>query len=158
MSNKYQPGWLGWWTDEKVKCPRKYFSRDLKIPLPRSQKRPCEYSARGAKIQPRFSHSDDQGNFTKQVFAARKVCRNTEIKSKKKLCKNYQPHHSGEQEGLRQRSSGGHQRNITGRRQIRRRGPIIWRITRVRECVQRGGYKRERFKGTITEGKEHDRI
>ena len=47
---------LGEMDRKKVTCPRKYLSKGFKIPSPRSEKIPCKYSARGAKIQLRFSH------------------------------------------------------------------------------------------------------
>ena len=49
-------------------CPRKYLSKGSKSPSPGSEKSPCKYSTRGAKSQPRFSHSSDQGKITKQVL------------------------------------------------------------------------------------------
>ena len=56
------------WIDKQVTFPQKYLAKGSKIPSPGSEKIPGKYSARGAKIQPRFSHSADQGKITKQVF------------------------------------------------------------------------------------------
>ena len=67
MSNKYQidknevfESWkkygmkilksrLEQWTDKKVTFPQKYLAKGSKSPLPGSEKKPCKYSARGAK-------------------------------------------------------------------------------------------------------------
>ena len=54
--------------DEKVTCEQKYLAKGSKSPSQGSEKSPCKYSARGAKSQPRSSHSADQGKITKQVF------------------------------------------------------------------------------------------
>ena len=75
---------LGQLIDGKVTCPQKYLSKVSKSPSPGREKIPCKYSARGAKSQPRLSHSADQGNVTKQAFATGKVCRNIEIKIKRR--------------------------------------------------------------------------
>ena len=106
------------WTDEKVMCPRKYLSKGSKSPLPGSKKRPCKYSARGTKSQPRFSHSADQGNITKQVLLQGKFVVIQKVKEREDECENEQAHHSGRKEGLRQRISGGDQINVTGRQRI----------------------------------------
>ena len=56
------------WTNEKVTCLQKYLVKGSKSPSPGSEKNPCEYSSRGEKSQPRFSHSADQGKITKQIL------------------------------------------------------------------------------------------
>ena len=113
---------VGRWTDEKVTCPQKYLDKGLKSPSPGSEKIPCNYSARGAKIQPRFGHSADQGKITKQVLPQRKCAITQKVKARDNEFENKQAHHSGGQEGLLRRSGGGYQKNITGKRRIRRRG------------------------------------
>ena len=60
------------WTDKKVAFPQKYLAKASKSPSLGSEKSPCKYSARGANIQPRFSHSADQGRITKQVLQQEK--------------------------------------------------------------------------------------
>ena len=52
---------LGKWTDERMMCPLKYSAMGSKSPYPGSDKIPCKYSDRGAKSQPIFTHSADQG-------------------------------------------------------------------------------------------------
>ena len=41
--------------------PLKNLAKVSKSPQPGSEENPCKYSARGAKSQPRFSHSADKG-------------------------------------------------------------------------------------------------
>ena len=137
------------WTDEKVTCPQKYLAKESRSPPQGRNRSPCKYSSRGAKIQPRFSHSTDQGKITKQVLPQGNFFVIQKLKARDDECENEQAHHSGGEKGLRQRSGGGDQINVTGRRQILRKGRIIRSSTCGRDRVQQGACRRERIKVTL---------
>ena len=87
--------WIFNWNNEQTKSdvPMEIFGQGLKIPLQGSEKIPCKYSARGAKIQLRFSHSADQGKITNQVLPQVKFVVIQKVKSRDDECKNKQARH-----------------------------------------------------------------
>ena len=64
---------LGRWTDKKTMWPLIYSAKGTKSPYPGGEKIPWKYSARGAKIQPKISHSDDIGNLPSKCLPQGKV-------------------------------------------------------------------------------------
>ena len=53
--------------------PTDIFSQGHKSPSPGGEKTPLKYSARGAKIQPQISHSDDLGKLPSSFLPQGKV-------------------------------------------------------------------------------------
>ena len=75
-NKKWRKVFIGAMNRRKMTCPLKYLAKGSKSPYPGSEKIPCKYSARGAKSQPRFSLSADQGRLPSNFFVAGKVFRN----------------------------------------------------------------------------------